>query len=60
MERDITEERERFEQFQEEAQSQAHGLETQLNESHASAAEQLARVLHNPMRSPSICFGPCV
>ena len=54
MERDIAEERERFEQFQEEAQSQAHALETQLNESHASAAAQLARVLHKKMQLPNI------
>ena len=60
MERDVAEERERFAQFQEEAQSQAHALETQLNESHASAAAQLARVLHNQMRLPSNCSEPWV
>ena len=49
MEREAREERERFEQCQEEAQSQAHALEAQLNESHASAAEQLAKVLHHWM-----------
>ena len=47
MEREAREERERFEHFQEEAQSQAHALEAQLNESHASAAEQLAKVLRH-------------
>ena len=49
MEREGAEERERCEQLQEEAQSQAHALEAQLNESHATAAEQLAKVLRHQM-----------
>ena len=51
MEREAAEEQERFEQFQEEAQSQAHALEAQLSESHASTAEQLAKVVHHRMPS---------
>ena len=51
MEREAAAERERFEQSQEEAQSQAHALEEQLNESYASAAEQLARVLLTPLNT---------
>lgn len=51
MEREAREGQERFEQFQDEAQSQAHALEAQLNESHASAAEQLAKVMHNQLPS---------
>lgn len=52
MEREAAAERERLEQSLEETQSQAHALEAQLNESHVSAAEQLARVLLTPLNTP--------